>query len=113
MRFCPLEKLHRLQHGYRKGFIIQGHKLLLIHCENQTHLISERCPHAGASLANATIDGGCIRCPAHGISFDLATGRPQGGEVVSEVESLTRFALVYEGNQIGVMVNELDAEEPE
>ncbi len=106
MRFCPLEKLHRLRDGYCQAFTVLGRQLLLIQSEGRTHLISDRCPHAGSSLTKSTIANGCIRCPAHGISFDLATGRPQGGDAVSDVNSLTRFELVYEGNQVGVMVDE-------
>ena len=32
------------------------------------------CPHKGASLANATLDGGAVVCPWHGYRFDVKTG---------------------------------------
>ena len=45
--------------------------------------VTRRCRHLGADLADGSIDGdGCLVCPWHGASYDVATGRmvrgPQG-----------------------------------
>lgn len=36
--------------------------------------LDDSCPHAGASLSGGLIEGGKVRCRAHGLAFDLATG---------------------------------------
>lgn len=104
MGFVALEKLHRLQEGYKKAFRVGNQELLLIHTNGKTHLIHSRCPHAEYSLANGTVAEGQIRCPQHGICFDLTTGQPQGGEAVDCVAGLTHYALEYDENQVGVIV---------
>jgi nitrite reductase/ring-hydroxylating ferredoxin subunit len=45
--------------------------------------VTRRCRHLGADLADGSIDGeGCLVCPWHGASYDVASGRmtqgPQG-----------------------------------
>jgi len=93
-----LEKLHRLHDGYSKAVAIEGQSLLLLQTEGKVHLIANSCPHMQAPLTRASISGNTIRCPVHGIEFDLISGcakKGQGGK-------LRRYPLVYEGNQIAV-----------
>ncbi|MBX2802898.1 MAG: Rieske (2Fe-2S) protein [Myxococcales bacterium] len=40
--------------------------------EGQLALMSDRCPHRGASLSRGTVDAGCLACPLHGFRFDPA-----------------------------------------
>ena len=49
-------------------FIVREHEGRLV-----AH--SAVCPHWGASLANARIEGNALVCPWHGYRYDLATGR--------------------------------------
>jgi phenylpropionate dioxygenase-like ring-hydroxylating dioxygenase large terminal subunit len=41
---------------------------------NQVHVVGDRCPHRGASLAQGKVMGDCLQCPFHGFEFD-ADGR--------------------------------------
>lgn len=59
-KFYPLEK--------------EGHRLLLIHINKVYHLILDKCGHFGVSMAKGDVVDNAIRCPVHGISFDLNTG---------------------------------------
>jgi nitrite reductase/ring-hydroxylating ferredoxin subunit len=36
--------------------------------------IEDACNHAGASLSEGDIRGGCVLCPMHGYKFDMKTG---------------------------------------
>ncbi|MCE3253787.1 MAG: Rieske (2Fe-2S) protein [Cellvibrio sp.] len=99
MPFVALEKLHQLYDGYRKPVKLAGQDLLLIQENGKTCLIKNHCPHAGAPLTYATSNNNYLRCPLHGIEFDLATGRSRSPVCASSLQFLP---LVYEGNSIGV-----------
>jgi nitrite reductase/ring-hydroxylating ferredoxin subunit len=43
------------------------------------HAIRDECPHAGASLADGSLDGQVITCPRHGSQFDVTTGSRERG----------------------------------
>lgn len=99
MPFVALEKLHRLYDGYRKPIKLAGQQLLLLQEAGRVLLIRNQCPHAGAPLTHATCNNNRLRCPLHGIEFDLATGQSSSLACVNTLEFLP---LVYEGSSIGV-----------
>ncbi|MCY1281452.1 hypothetical protein D9M68_318060 [compost metagenome] len=96
--FVALERLLNLQEGYRRTFQLVGRNLLLLVVERQPLLLENRCPHQGAPLHNATLAGSVLRCSRHGAEFDLFSGRPLN----MHCPGLTRLALVYDGDRIGV-----------
>ena len=103
MRFYPLEKLINLHDDYRREFRIDQHHLLLLQSGGQRYLIEARCPHRDHPLDLAAIDGAVIECASHRYRFDLhdgtllnSTGQP--------CRALRTFELVYEGNELGVML---------
>lgn len=38
------------------------------------YAIDDSCPHSGASLVMGKLDGFRLRCPAHGLQFDIRSG---------------------------------------
>jgi len=42
------------------------------------YALDDSCPHAGSSLAAGTLDGAIVTCRAHGLRFDVRTGRMPG-----------------------------------
>ena len=102
MAFYPLEKLHRLREGYRQRIQVAGRQLLLIEEDGQRYLLENSCPHAGHPLHEATLQEGCLRCPLHGICFNLKSGRAINAENISGEMKLVFFKLVYRDNIIGV-----------
>ena len=60
--------------GARSQLRIEGHSIVLFNVQGTLYAIGDTCPHAGASLANAKIDGRTVQCRAHGLRFDLLTG---------------------------------------
>ncbi|MFD2644510.1 Rieske (2Fe-2S) protein [Pseudomonas japonica] len=98
--FVALERLINLHDGYRKAFRVNGQALLLLVVDNRPVLIDERCPHQGASLAAATVEGDVLRCPRHGLAFSLSSGRAlQPG-----CAGLSLYKVAYEGDRIGIDV---------
>ncbi|HEX7931750.1 MAG TPA: Rieske 2Fe-2S domain-containing protein [Paraburkholderia sp.] len=63
-----------LKSGQRKLAFIDGRSIVLFNIDGTIHAIDNACPHHGASLASGLLDGCVLRCPAHGLCFDLRTG---------------------------------------
>ncbi|TVZ38999.1 nitrite reductase/ring-hydroxylating ferredoxin subunit [Alteromonadaceae bacterium 2753L.S.0a.02] len=102
MAFVPLEKLSRLHDGYQKAVTVGRHNLLLLQVDGNTYLIENRCPHMDVPLSQGVqVPGGLIRCRAHGIEFNLETGKALG-PLANQLDSLKKFTLVYDGDQVGI-----------
>ena len=99
MTFYPLEKIHRLYDGYQQAFTVAGKDLLLIQDSGEVFLLRNACPHLSAPLTYASINNGVIRCPMHGIDFQLRSGCA----LLSPIGPLEKFEPVYEGNQLGIL----------
>lgn len=100
MRFLKLEKLINLYDGYQQCFNIEGTSLLLIHQDNKNHLFLNRCPHKLQTLGNQCLKNNIIRCPWHGLEYNLENGHclnPENNQL-----KLTKFQLAYEENFIGI-----------
>lgn len=98
MTFYALEKLINLYDGYRNVFSVVGKSLLLIQEDGRRYLLENACPHQQAPLHQATIQQGKIRCPWHGMCFDLESGATQDGCS----QGLQFFPITYHEASIGV-----------
>lgn len=77
-RRIPVGTLEELLPGQRKLVFIDGRSIVLFNIEGTLHAIDNSCPHNGASLASGQLDGCMLRCPAHGLRFDVRTGHMPG-----------------------------------
>lgn len=48
--------------------------VMVVMVDDVPRAVEDACNHAGASLAEGTIQNGCVTCPQHGYVFSLATG---------------------------------------
>lgn len=96
--FIALERVLNLGEGYRQVFQLQGRSLLLMVVEGRTLLLENRCPHQGAALNKASITAGVLRCPRHGIEFDLASGRALNAPCAS----LVFLPVAYDADRVGI-----------
>lgn len=105
MRFYPLDKLINLQDGYSRQFKIDNLQLLLMQHLGERYLFEAHCPHRAHPLESACIDNGVLRCPLHQYAFSL-----RDGQLLQATEQPCRglriFTIVYEGNEIGLMVED-------
>ena len=69
---------HQLPEGGRWFARREGHEIALFRVQGTVHAIADSCPHNGASLATGQLEGTTIKCRAHGLRFDIATGCPRG-----------------------------------
>lgn len=100
MRFIKLEKLINLYDGYQQNFTVEGIPLLLVQQNNQKHLFLNRCPHKHQSLGTNCLVDNIIRCPWHGLEYELNQGKclqAQNAQL-----QLTKYHLAYEANFIGI-----------
>lgn len=104
MRFYPLEKLINLHDQYTRRFKIDSLQLLLIQRGGERYLIEAQCPHRQHPLDQASIDRGVIQCALHQYRFAIDDGR-----LIRYSEEPCRnlriFELVYEGNEVGVVLD--------
>jgi 3-phenylpropionate/trans-cinnamate dioxygenase ferredoxin subunit len=51
-----------------------GLSLALFSVKGSLYALDDSCPHSGASLVMGQLDGFWLRCPAHGLRFDIRSG---------------------------------------
>lgn len=57
-----------------KQFYVQETEILIVNLNNQIYGLDGRCTHAGAPLAEGTLDGEILTCPWHGSQFNVTNG---------------------------------------
>ncbi|CAG9270895.1 Rieske (2Fe-2S) protein [Paraburkholderia unamae] len=77
-REVPVAKVDELAPGQRKLAFVDGRSIVLFNIDGAIHAIDNSCPHNGASLASGQLEGCVLRCPAHGLRFDVRTGAMPG-----------------------------------
>jgi 3-phenylpropionate/trans-cinnamate dioxygenase ferredoxin subunit len=64
-------------HACKRVFHL-GLCIAMFRVDDKVYALEDSCPHAGASIANGKVEAGTVRCPAHGMRFDLTTGGMPG-----------------------------------
>ncbi|MEG0201975.1 MAG: Rieske (2Fe-2S) protein, partial [Comamonas sp.] len=52
-----------------------GESILLLNGEGEFYALENSCPHAGASMASGSCEAHVLRCPAHGLQFNIKNGQ--------------------------------------
>lgn len=82
---------------------VNGQPVLLTRVGSQLCAFSPVCPHAAANLANGRLIRGQIKCPEHGYTFDIRSGRITWPP--DEGCRLIRFTVQEVNNQIKIKLN--------
>ena len=56
----------------------EGKTIALYQVDGAICALDDSCPHAGSSLAAGELEGAFVQCRAHGLRFDVRTGRMRG-----------------------------------
>jgi 3-phenylpropionate/trans-cinnamate dioxygenase ferredoxin subunit len=94
-----------IEPGQRKRVFVDGRCVVIFNVDGEIYAIDDSCPHNGASLGNGELEGCVLRCPAHGLRFDLRTGRTPGTGGLS----LTTFAVATVDSKRVLTLDEHDA----
>jgi len=60
--------------GELRSFKIRGHEILVVNLGGKIFCLDGRCTHAGAPLAEGTLDGEVLTCPWHYSQFNITSG---------------------------------------
>jgi nitrite reductase/ring-hydroxylating ferredoxin subunit len=99
MAWTTLCEMDELKEGEGKAVDVDGHRLAVFLSEGKPRVISDYCPHAGASLSAGWVDRGCAVCPLHGWAFDLQDGKLQGTGAVA-VDTYPCRVIEHNGRQL-------------
>lgn len=78
---------------------IQGQTVALVNVDGAFCAVQDKCPHAGASLGEGTLDGWTLHCPLHDAAFDVRSGAVLGGPAD---EAVRTYAVEVEGDMVKV-----------
>lgn len=71
MKVCSLELVPA---GSMKQFYVGDLEILVVNLNGQFYCYDGRCTHAGAPLAEGTLNGDVLTCPWHGSQFRITDG---------------------------------------
>ena len=73
-----LIEIDRLIDGVPQRVEASGRPFLVVRLADRISVVSDVCPHNGASLSEGLLRDGCVTCPSHLWRFSLDTGERQG-----------------------------------
>jgi nitrite reductase/ring-hydroxylating ferredoxin subunit len=74
----PLIELSALPEGRGRRVCKAGLDLALFKIGNAVYAIEDSCPHSGGSLSQGKVLGKRVKCPVHGLMFDLDSAAQAG-----------------------------------
>jgi 3-phenylpropionate/trans-cinnamate dioxygenase ferredoxin subunit len=74
----PLIELSALPEGRGRRICKAGLDLALFKIDETVYAIEDSCPHNGGSLSNGSLQGKRVKCPVHGLMFDLDSAAQTG-----------------------------------
>ncbi|MGH7516696.1 MAG: Rieske (2Fe-2S) protein [Gemmatimonadales bacterium] len=81
LAWYDLGPLSRIPAGEGRAFKVEDLEIAVFRGrEGRVYATQASCPHRGGPLADGLVGGGCVICPLHAFTFDLATGRPRGND---------------------------------
>lgn len=74
--------------------------VLVCRTDSGIYAVENQCTHMDAPLYGGTIEGEAIRCPLHGMKFDLKTGEPFS---FGPLEPLKTYAVSVEEDSVTIV----------
>lgn len=78
--FIPAVRADALPPGARRTVVAGTREIALFNVDGRLYAIEGACPHQGGPMAEGWVENGCVTCPWHAWTFDLATGKMTLGD---------------------------------
>jgi nitrite reductase/ring-hydroxylating ferredoxin subunit len=75
MRRVKVARSKQVREGELLEVKAKGTSVLLTRVNGEVHAVENRCPHLGLSMSRGRVEDGVLRCPWHGSTFDVCSGR--------------------------------------
>jgi nitrite reductase/ring-hydroxylating ferredoxin subunit len=75
MRRVKVARSKQVREGELLEVDAKGTKLLLTRVKDEVHAVENKCPHLGLSMSRGRVEKGVLRCPWHGSTFDVCSGK--------------------------------------
>jgi nitrite reductase (NADH) small subunit/3-phenylpropionate/trans-cinnamate dioxygenase ferredoxin subunit len=89
MALIKLCNLENVPPGTIKQFTANEQEILIINTNDQIYCLEARCTHAGAPLAEGTINQNVLTCPWHGSQFNITNGQAVKGPAEKNLKTYT------------------------
>jgi 3-phenylpropionate/trans-cinnamate dioxygenase ferredoxin subunit len=73
--YVAVAMIDELPPGKSKVVTANGRRIAVFNVDGTFYAIDDTCTHEEASLAEGTLSGEIVTCPAHGSRFNVRTGR--------------------------------------
>jgi 3-phenylpropionate/trans-cinnamate dioxygenase ferredoxin subunit len=93
-----LEKIATIEEisiGGKKAFKINDKEILIVNVDGNFYAIDNRCSHMGGNLSKGNLEGYLVKCPRHGSSFDIRTGKALRGPKILILNLKTKDLSSY------------------
>ena len=78
IRFVRVATAAEIPGGRPRPAFVDGKVIARFKVDGAIHALDDCCPHAGSSLSSGKLEGAFVQCRAHGLRFDVRTGRMRG-----------------------------------
>jgi nitrite reductase/ring-hydroxylating ferredoxin subunit len=78
--FVPAARVETMPPGARKIVMAGTREIALFNVDGRFYAIESTCPHQGGPMAEGWVAEGCVTCPWHAWTFELATGKMTLGD---------------------------------
>jgi nitrite reductase/ring-hydroxylating ferredoxin subunit len=85
---------------------VGSENVLVCRTESGVYAVENRCTHMESPLYGGAIEGDAIRCPLHGLKYDLRTGEPF---TMGRLDHLRTYAVTIEDDNVFVAEDSGDA----
>ena len=97
--FKKLLVVDELSPGQCMTVVVNDSYVAVYNVDGTFYATDGSCPHRGGLLGNGTLNGCVVKCPGHGMQFDVTTGVTPGGDL-----SVKNLEVKVEGGDVLVAV---------
>jgi 3-phenylpropionate/trans-cinnamate dioxygenase ferredoxin subunit len=93
--------LSQLKDGLPEPIFVEDEEIVLIRRGDKVYALFDRCSHQDFPLSLGKVDGGRIKCAAHGAEFDLESGRALCAPAFAPV---TTYPVEIDGDDVYIEI---------